>query len=78
MSISLTTLRTKLFGCVDEVIKTGVPLEIKRKGQIVKIVVEKKKSKLKNLGIHHCIIGNDDMVDLNLSCWNGVNKFKDL
>ncbi|SFV86770.1 hypothetical protein MNB_SUP05-SYMBIONT-4-1042 [hydrothermal vent metagenome] len=78
MSLSLTALRSHLFGYVDEVIRTGIPLEIKRKGHIVKIVVEKPKSKLDNLVKRDGIVGDpEDLVDLHIPHWN-LSKFDDL
>lgn len=78
MSLSLTALRPHLFGCVDEVIKTGVPLEIKRKGHIVKIIVEKPKSKWGNVVKRDGLVGDpEDFVDLHMSHWD-ISKFDDL
>ena len=44
--MSLTALRNNLFKIVDEVIKTGNPVELERKGYRLRIVMEAKKSKL--------------------------------
>jgi prevent-host-death family protein len=69
--MSLTALRQKLFKVVDEVILTGIPVEISRKGHIVKIVLDDKKSKLANLAPHDCIVGDpDDLVDISLHEWD--------
>lgn len=79
MSLSLTALRPHLFGYVDEVIRTGVPLEIKRKGYIVKIVVEKPKSKLANLKKHDCVVGElEDLVHLKMPHWEGEPELGEL
>ncbi|MCK4542739.1 MAG: hypothetical protein KAU17_10950 [Spirochaetales bacterium] len=43
MPISATKLRQDLYNILDQVIETGVPLEIARKGHIVKIVPENRK-----------------------------------
>ena len=78
MSLSLTALRPHLFGYVDEVIKTGVPLEIKRKGHIVKIIVEKPESKWDNLVKRDGLVGDpEDFVDLHMPHWD-ISKFDDL
>lgn len=70
MSMSLTALRQQLFKVVDQVIATGVPAEINRKGYIVKIVLDTKKSKLENLVSHHCIVGDpEELVNLSLHVW---------
>jgi hypothetical protein len=71
MSMSLTALRQQLFKVVDQVIATGIPMEIKRNGHIVKIVLADKKSKLENLVKHDCIVGDsEELVDLSLQEWN--------
>jgi len=73
-AMSLTALRGKLFKVVDEVIRTGIPAEIERKGERVKIVLDVKKSKLDNLKVHDCIVGNpDDLVSLKVAPWNETN-----
>ena len=41
MSINLTQLRNNLYQCIDELISTGEPLYIQRKGVRIKILVEK-------------------------------------
>ena len=68
--MSLTALRNQIFKVVDEVIKTGIPVMIERKGHRLKIILEEKKSKLENLKPHDCIIGNpDDLVQLKVAQW---------
>ena len=71
MSISLTALRQNLFKSDDQVIATGIPLEVKRKGRVVKIIVEDKKDKLANLTYRGGISGDpEDLVDLHIPHWN--------
>jgi hypothetical protein len=70
-SMSLTALRNNLFKVVDQVIKTGNPQLIERKGHRLKIVLEGKKSKLDNLKPHDCIVGNpDDLVKIQVYEWD--------
>lgn len=65
--ISLTALRNNLFKIVDQVIQTGNPVLLERKGQRLKIVLEEKKSKLDNLKAHDCINGDpDELVQLKV------------
>jgi len=72
--MSLTALRQQLFTVVDQVIATGVPVEISRKGYVVKIVLENKKSKLENLVSHDCILGDpEELVKLTAAEWNEEN-----
>jgi hypothetical protein len=47
--ITPSKLRENLYNLLDQVIKTGKPIEIKRKNKILKIIVEPTKSKLDNL-----------------------------
>jgi len=69
--ISLTFLRSNLFRIVDNVIKTGIPVEIERKGRKLKIVLEEKRSKLDYLETRDCIVGDpDDLVDLKVGRWD--------
>lgn len=75
MPISATKLRQDLYNILDQVIETGVPLEIARKGHIVKIVPENPKSKFERLEVHDCIQGGpDDLVEIDWSKeWKGYN-----
>ena len=69
MKISVTKLRTDLYRIVDQVIESGVPVEIERNGQVVKLVPSVKKSKLANLKTHPNVINGDpdDIIHVN---WN--------
>jgi hypothetical protein len=73
--ISLTALRNNLFKIVDQVIQTGNPVLLERKGQKLKIILEEKKSKLDNLKSHNCITGDpDDLVQAKVGEWNETNN----
>ena len=52
MAISVTELRSNIYKLLDQVIATGLPLEIQRKGKIVRLVPEQTRSKLDNLVPH--------------------------
>lgn len=69
MAVSITYLRNHLYQIVDQVIDTGIPAEIERKGYKLKIVPTKPKSKLDNLTPHPgTIIGNaEDIVHMDWS-----------
>ncbi len=58
MRYSVSKLRADLFRVVDRVLATGIPVEIERKGRILKIVPEEKPDKLANIkpnpGFMHC------------------------
>ncbi|EKD28439.1 MAG: hypothetical protein ACD_79C00298G0002 [uncultured bacterium] len=49
MSISTSTLRSNIFKLLDEVLKTGKPLEIERKGKILQIQPKETFNKFKNI-----------------------------
>jgi prevent-host-death family protein len=49
MRITASKLRENVYRILDEVIETGAPVEVVRKGGVVKLVSEKPKSKLDRL-----------------------------
>ena len=48
-SISVTELRGKLYQLIDQTIETGIPIEIERKGHLLKISLENAPSKMDRL-----------------------------
>jgi len=80
--ITVTELRSDLYNKIDHVIATGLPLEIERKGHVVKILSEnvttkrkaKKQSKWSRLTPHpDYIIGDPDELE-NIS-WSDYGVF---
>ncbi len=49
MPITASKLRQNIYRALDQVLETGVPLEIERKGKILRIVAETPRKKLDNL-----------------------------
>jgi len=47
--ITLTKMRADLYRIVDEVLETGIPVEIERRGRVVRLMPDKPKSKLDKL-----------------------------
>ena len=47
--IKPSQFREDIYNLLDQVIETGTPLEIKRKGKVLKVMLDKKASKLSNL-----------------------------
>jgi prevent-host-death family protein len=47
--MTASELRAQIFKILDQVIETGVPVEIERKGRIVRLVVDSPPSKLSKL-----------------------------
>ena len=73
MSISATKLRQNLYSILDRLIETGIPVEIERKGHILKIISEKPVNKLDRLEKHDLIVGDPgDIVHIDWSeYWEG-------
>jgi len=73
MVYSATRLRQNLYTILDQVLETGIPVEIERKGLKLRIVPEKPVSKLERLEPHDTIIGNpEDIITINWEkYWQG-------
>ncbi|MCP4749345.1 MAG: type II toxin-antitoxin system Phd/YefM family antitoxin [Proteobacteria bacterium] len=73
MQITPTDLRQNLYNILDEIIDTGVPVEIKRKGKILRIVPERNVSVFDLLEKHDTIIGDaESLVHMDWSdTWEG-------
>jgi len=73
--VTLTTLRSKLFEMVDQIITTGIPLEIERRGKRLHIALVEKKAKLANLKAQDCIVGDpDDLIHLEVAPWQNDQR----
>ncbi len=72
MRVSASKLRENIYSILDEVLESGVPVEIKRKGKLLRIVPEKTKSKLSRLKKRNCIVGDpEDLVHMDwLEHWS--------
>lgn len=57
---SATKLRQNLYQILDSVIETGQPVEIERRGQILRIVSANPPSKWERLQPHGVIVGDPD------------------
>ena len=71
--ISATQLRQNVYKVLDEVLATGVSVEIKRRGEILKILPKKKISKLSQLKKHTCMnVDPESLVHMDWSKeWKG-------
>jgi hypothetical protein len=76
MKITASKLRENIYGILDQALETGVPVEVIRKGKILKIVPEVKPDKLSRLKKRKCIVGDpDDIVHMDwLSEWTELKK----
>ena len=72
MSLTASKLRQNIYQILDQVLETGVPIEISRKGRILKIVAEDS-DKLSNLQRRDCIVGDpEELVHMDWSDeWRG-------
>jgi prevent-host-death family protein len=66
-TITATELRGNIYTLLDEVLKTGIPIEIKRGGKKLRIIPLTATDKLGNLVARpNAIVGNpDDLVDIH-------------
>ncbi len=65
--VTPTELRANLYNLLDEILNTGIPLEIDRGGKCLKIIPVERVDKLQNL-VHRpdVILGDsDDLIYLN-------------
>jgi prevent-host-death family protein len=64
--VSASKLRADIYNILDETLKTGVPVEVVRKGRILRIVPEKKRLKLSQLKKRNYIVGDpEDFVHMD-------------
>ena len=62
MTYTATKLRQNLYKILDSVIDNGVPVEIERRGVLLKIVPEKQVSKWDRLEPHKIINGDPESI----------------
>ena len=75
MSITASELRQDIYRVLDEVLETGVPVEIERRGRRVRLVPDDVPSKLARLTPHPgTIVGDpEDLVHIDWSGeWQGL------
>ena len=66
MALKPSKLRANIYRILDQVLATGVPVEIERRGKLLKIVPAEPPSKLARLKHRDCIIGDPlDLVHLD-------------
>ena len=69
MAVSVSKLRSDIYRLIDEVLATGEPLEIERRGQILRITREQPTSKVARIvPIPGLIVGDpQDLVSIDWS-----------
>jgi len=75
MKVTASKLRENIYGILDQALE-GVPVEVVRKGKILRIVPDVKPDKLSRLKKRDCIVGDpDDIVHMDwLSEWTELKK----
>lgn len=69
MPLTASKLRENVYRILDQVLETGVPVEIERGGKLLRISAAEPRSKLENLKRRDCIVGDpEDLVHLD---WSG-------
>lgn len=68
MPLTASSLRQDIYRLLDRVLATGVPLEVERRGQILRIVPPKETRKLDRLKRHDYLLGPaEELVHLDWS-----------
>jgi hypothetical protein len=68
MPVTASKLREDVYRILDEVIETGVPVEIVRKGKILRIQAMQPVSKLSNLKKRTAFVGDvEEIIDMDWS-----------
>jgi hypothetical protein len=66
--MTTSQLRQDIYQLLDQVLETGLPLEVERKGRKLHIVPESPRDKLDNLKRRDCLIGDpEDIVHMDWS-----------
>jgi hypothetical protein len=67
--LKASSLRENIYRILDQVADTGIPVEVERRGKILKIVLEEPQSKLENLQPRPYLLEDpEDLVHLD---WSG-------
>ena len=71
MAIAASKFGENIYAVLDQVIETGLPVEIRRKGNLLRIIPGNPRSQLSRLQKRDCIIGDpEDLVHMNwLELW---------
>jgi hypothetical protein len=69
MAMKTSSLRENLYRILDQVLETGIPVEIERRGKILKIMPAEPRSKLTNLKPRPYLLSDpEDLVEMD---WSG-------
>jgi len=62
MKITASKLRENIYNILDEALETGVPVEVERKGRVLKIVPPPRLSKLSKLKKRNALVGDPESI----------------
>ena len=62
MRVPASKFRENLYGILDQALETGVPVEVIRKGKILKVVPDVKPDKMNRLKKRKYIVGDPDSI----------------
>jgi hypothetical protein len=74
--MTATRLRHDIYNILDNIIETGIPVEVERKGGKLRIIPEKKKNKLDNLKKRELVKGDiEDIIHIDwMKGWSEGEK----
>lgn len=68
MTLRASALRKNIYRILDEILETGVPVDIERKGKLLRIAAVELRSKLANLKPRDLIVGDpEELVHIDWS-----------
>jgi len=78
MRVTASKLRENIYGILDQVLESGIPVEVIRKGKVLKIVPEVMPDKLSKLKKRNYLVGDpEDIVHIDwLSEWNELKNLE--
>jgi hypothetical protein len=62
MKITASKLRENIYNILDQVLETGVPVEVERKGRVLKIVASAAVDKLAKLKKRNALVGDPESI----------------
>jgi antitoxin (DNA-binding transcriptional repressor) of toxin-antitoxin stability system len=62
MAVNASTLRENIYRLLDQVLETGQPLEIERKGKLLRVIPVSEPSKIARLVKHDCLRGDPEAI----------------
>lgn len=76
IKMTATRLRHDIYNILDNIIETGIPVEVERKGGKLRIIPEKRKNKLDNLKKRELVKGDiEDIIHIDwMKGWSEGEK----